>query len=419
MPSRPLLFTAFEPSGDDHAAVVIAELRKRHSAAELPICAWGGHKMAEAGNMGKGGGVTIVERTGDNAVMGIPGPGKIVEHLRMNRRIGKWMDEHEPALVVPVDSPGANFPVCKLAKKRGIRVAHLVAPQVWAWATWRIKKLRRLTDMVLCLLPFEEEWFMARAVPARFIGHPLFEAPIDGAGLDRRAAALPQGSPKVALMPGSRPSEMRSCFPIQLEAFRRLRADFKQAVGVVAATKPQTAQSLRKLAEKSEGGWPEGLAIVHGDTDAVVRWCDYALTVSGTVTLQIARQGRPMVAMYRPSRLFVQLSRLLLKLDRFTLPNLIAGRDVIPERIPSFGPEGGEEMAIEVIRLMRQPGYAEDQQAGLAEVCRKFDGRRAGELAADAIEELLGLRPPSKRTASVLDIPAVLGGPSTSAVQPA
>src|ERR1043165_7088436 len=88
---------------------------------------------------------------------------------------------------VPVDSPGANFPVARVAKRRGLRVVQLVAPQVWAWAPWRTRKLKKRTDLVLCLLPFEEEWFMARGVPAKFVGHPLFDEPVDLEAVGARA----------------------------------------------------------------------------------------------------------------------------------------------------------------------------------------------------------------------------------------
>jgi lipid-A-disaccharide synthase len=387
-----LLFTAFEPSGDDHASAVIAELRARHPA--MPIYAWGGPKMAAAG-------ATIVEHTGDDAVVGMPGLSKILEHFSINRRIAQWLDERArrpdaPALIhIPVDSPGANFPICKITKRRGLKVVHLVAPQIWAWASWRIKKLRRVTDMVLCLLPFEEDWFMARAVPARFIGHPLFDAPLDTSALRDRAAIYGEGSPKLALMPGSRPSEITGCLPILLDAFRRLRRDFPATTGVVAATKPPVADRIYKLADE-HGGWPEGLRMAVSDTDAAITWCDYALVVSGTVTLQIAKQRRPMVAVYRPNWLMYHfLGRFLVSAPFYTLPNLIAGKRILKEFIPHFG--DGEDLAVEVIRLLRQPGYADDQRQELGKVVRRFDGFVAASAAADAIEEMAGLRAPPPR----------------------
>lgn len=405
---RGVLFTAFEPSGDDHASAVISELKSRHP--DLPVYAWGGPKMQRAG-------AQIIERTGESAVMGLPGLGKIVEHMGINRRARRWIREGRASLHVPVDSPAANFPICKQSKRAGLRVMHLVAPQIWAWGRWRIAKLRKRTDRVLCLLPFEEGWFLSRGVSARFVGHPLFDEPLDSTELTRRAEAIEAevealsrsyrkgAGPRLrlALMPGSRPSEIRGCFPVLLDAYRRLQADFPDTTGVVAATKPEVASWLREIAAASAptdseargevAGWPKGLAVVTGDTDAVVRWCDFALVVSGTVTLQIARQFKPMVAMYRPGWLMYQLlARWLVTTEHFTLPNLIAGRRIIPEFIPHFG--DGEALAVEVIKLLRREGYADDQRANLREVVRRFDGANAAHAAADEIEKLLGLRQP-------------------------
>jgi len=379
-----LLFTAFEPSGDDHAAPVIAALRSRHP--RLPIYAWGGPKMEAAG-------ATIVERTGDDAVMGMPGLAKVLEHSRINRRVDDWLDDHRITVHVPVDSPAANFPICALTKARGAKVVHLVAPQIWAWGQWRLKKLKRLTDLVLCLLPFEEEWFQARGVPARFIGHPLFDRTPDVAAADARIAAgggtFPSGWPKIAFMPGSRPGELRTTMSPLLDAFRRVRADFPTTVGVLALTRADLEAALRKRAE-SLGGWPEGLQCVAGDVDAVIRWCDLAVVKSGTVTLHVARQAKPMITFYRPSWITYQLlARWLVSTPYFTLPNLIAGKRIVPELIPHFG--DGADLATGVYRILRQPGFADDQREALAAMCRKFDGKHAAPAAAEAIEEVAGL----------------------------
>ncbi|MCC6677441.1 MAG: hypothetical protein IT436_09880 [Phycisphaerales bacterium] len=375
-----ILFTAFEPSGDDHASAVIAELRKRHP--RLPIYAWGGPKMERAG-------ATIIERTGDDAVMGLPGIEKIREHRRINRRIAAWLDSGRASMHVPVDSPAANFPICAMAKARGMKVVHLVAPQVWAWASWRVRKLRKRTDLVLCLLPFEEDWFRARNVPARFIGHPLFDADLDLADLDRRAAVLPAGGPRVALMPGSRPGELTKNFPILLRAYRLLQARHPGMVGVLAATRPEVERQLRAMAE-GLGGWPESLSCLCGQTDVVVRWSELALVVSGTVTLQVAKQQRPMVIVYKSSRLVCfLLGSWLVSTRVFTLPNLIAGRRIVPELVPYFGQ--GDEVAAEAARLLDEPGAADQQRKGLAGVREKFRSVHAASSAADAIEQVAGL----------------------------
>jgi len=374
-----VLFTSFEPSGDDHASTVIAELKRRHP--ELRIYAWGGPHMAEAG-------AEVVERAGQDAVMGVPGLAKIQEHRQINARIGAWLDANPVAVHVPVDSPAANFPICKMAHKRGVRVVHLVAPQVWAWGSWRVKKLRRLTDRVLCLLPFEEQWFERRGVPARFVGHPLFNRPLDDEALNVAASTMPAGSPRLALLPGSRPAELAKNFPLMLESFRRLRRDRPKTVGVVAATTESVAQRLRGDAE-SLGGWPDGLEIEIGQTDAVVRWCDLAIVVSGTVTLQVARQGKPMVIVYKASRLFYSLfARWVLTAPYYTLPNLIADREIVPELVPHFG--DAEPIVQEATRLIEDEPYAQAQREALHQVIEKFSGHDASSLAADAIERMLG-----------------------------
>jgi lipid-A-disaccharide synthase len=388
-----LLFTAFEPSGDDHASSVIAELRRRHP--DLPIYAWGGPKMERAG-------ATIIERTGEDAVMGVPGIAKIIEHGRINRRVDEWLDDNRVSVHIPVDSPAANFPICARTKTRGIRVVHLVAPQMWAWGSWRVSKLRRLTDLVLCLLPFEEEWFLTRGVPARFIGHPLFDKPLDYAAIDARIAAagasLPQAPPdaaRIALMPGSRPSELdRTLWPL-LDAFKRVKADFPASVGVMAVTRPEVETLLRARAERL-GGWPEGLTVLAGDIDAAVRWCDMAIVKSGTVTLHVARQGKPMITFYRPTWLTYQIvGRWIVSTPYYTLPNLIAGKRIVPELIPHFG--DGADLATGVYRILRQPGFADDQRHALEQMCAKFQGRHAAPAAADAIEEVAGLVPRGAR----------------------
>ncbi|MEM7622214.1 MAG: hypothetical protein AAF235_03325 [Planctomycetota bacterium] len=386
-----ILFTGFEPSGDDHAAAVARELLSRRPG--LDIRAWGGPRLKEAG-------VQIIQETGKNAVMGVPGLSKIREHRRINADVEQWLDAHKGrvALHVPVDSPAANFPICEMAKRRGIRVLHLVAPQVWAWGGWRIKKLRRLTDFVCCLLPFEEAYFSKRGVPARFVGHPLFDHPLDEASLDAAIAAWPTGEPRVAIMPGSRPAEIEKNFPLLIAAYRSLAADYSGIAGAVAATTPEVAVRVREIAAATRpagaaeaDGWPESLEIVIRQTDETVRWCDIALAVSGTVTLQIARQLKPMVIVFRTNRLLYEsVARWLVQTEHFSLPNLIAGEEIVPELIPHFG--GSEPILRRVIELIENETARQAQiDAMRTLIVPKFDARSAAQGAADAIERLTGL----------------------------
>lgn len=376
-----VLFSSFEPSGDDHAAAVIGHLRTIRP--DVPIFAWGGKKMEAAG-------ASIVEYTGKDAVMGMPGLAKIREHQHINERVKSWMIEHRPVLHVPVDSPAANFPLCKFAKQSGIRVVHMVAPQVWAWATWRIRKLRKRTDLVLCILPFEEQWFRQRNVPATFVGHPIFSVPLDEKRISEQLPTFPDGKHKLLLLPGSRPSEMQKNFPVMLRVFRGLMQQHEGLVGLVAATNEVTAQSLRELAEK-DGGWPEGLSIAHSCTDAAVRWADTALVVSGTVTLQVARQSVPMVTMYVMNPLIGQIfGRLLVKTRLFTLPNLIADREIVREFIPYYEKYSSDRNIIDALTdLIENEHRRQELSAELAAVVAAFKGHNAAEEAAAAIASMV------------------------------
>ncbi len=380
-PGKPsILFTAFEPSGDDHAAAVIRELLRRHPG--LPIYAWGGPKMAMAG-------AKIIASTGDDAVVGIPGWDTIKRYLGIRREVIGWMAANRPRVHVPVDSPGANFALARAAKHLGLKVVHLVAPQIWAWGPWRIGKLRRCSDMVLCLLPFEEEWFRVRLVPARFIGHPLFDEPLDLESLDQQATALPTGDPRLALLPGSRPAELRRNFPVMLAAFRELRRRHPGLVGVIGATTEAVRASLQSRAN-ALGGWPEGLDVVVGKTDLLVRWAQVAIVVSGTVTLQLAKQARPMVVMYKTNKIAWNTVGKALITSRFiSLPNLIAGRGIVTELFPYF--KGHGWLVDETDALLRSPEAQETQRHDLQDVASMFEGKIASSAAADEIELIAGV----------------------------
>lgn len=383
LPRPSILFTAFEPSGDDHASAVIGELRRRHP--ELPIYAWGGPKMERAG-------ATLVHRTGDDAVVGMPGWRDIRRHLRMRREIDLWLRGARPSVHVPVDSPGANFAIARLAKRAGCKVVHLVAPQLWAWGPWRINKLRRRTDHVLCLLPFEEAWFRVRGVPATFIGHPLFDEPVDVEALDAEARErdLPRGGIRLLLLPGSRAKELKRNFPVMLDTFKELSVTHAGLAGLVAATNRESASMLLARADEL-GGWPENLWMIKGATDLGVRWCTAAIAVSGTVTLQVARQHTPMVILYKTNELtWNWVGRRLITTRFISLPNLIAGCEAVPELFPYF--KGHDRLTRAVDALISDPDAMESQRRALIAICDRFAGHTASAGAADGIERVAGIR---------------------------
>jgi len=369
-----IFFSAFEPSGDDLAAAVIRALRAERPRIE--VVAVGGPKMADAG-------ADVLEFTTDNPVMGLPGLRTIVEHMELNDRIEGLLASRRIDLHVPTDSPAANFPVCRITRRMDARIVHVVAPQMWAWGSWRVRKLRRLTDLVLCLLPFEPEWFRARGVPAEFIGHPIFDDPLDESR---------QGDPNaIALLPGSRSREFARVFPLQLEILAALRRTRPSLRVLIAAVSSRAERELRAAAERA-AGWPPNAEVLVGDVDAAIARAGFVIACSGTVSLRVARHRRPMIVVYRVEPVgYALIGRRLIAAEHRALPNLAAGARIVPEFIPLEGPAAPAIAAAE--SLLDSPEARAEQTASLDRVARLFESRTAAKDAAARILAFLDRAP--------------------------
>ena len=251
--------------------------------------------------------------------------------------------------------------------------------------------------MVLCLLPFEEEFFTKRKVPAKFIGHMLFDEPVNGPQLEREAAEFPNGAPRIALMPGSRPAELQANFPLILDIVKTLKSEMPGLVGMVAVTREPVVAALQSVAREwckergqpiGENGWPLGLSHAVGATDAIIHWSDLALVKSGTVTLQVAKHRKPMVIFYKKSNpvAFV-MAKMIMSTKFFTLPNVIAHKEIVPEFVPHYG--GPEPITQTARELLSKPHEAEAQRRLIDGVLEQFAGRFASGIAADSILEVL------------------------------
>ena len=193
----------------------------------------------------------------------------------------------------------------------------------------------------------------------------------------------------MCLLPGSRPGELKLNTPLLIEAFERLKREHDGMVAIMAAADERAADWLRDYTSSGQG-LPESLTIVADQTDAAIHWSQICLVASGTVTLQVARLQRPMVIFYRANPIMYSLfGRWLIEAEFLTLPNLIAGREIVPEFVPHFGDSTAIVDAGEA--LLRDESLYAKQQRALAAVCEPFEGRSAGQSAADALEQLLGL----------------------------
>ncbi len=369
-----VLFTAFEPSGDAVAAPVIAELT-RH-APTLRIYAYGGPRMKEAG-------ATLLEQTAGTAAMGLDSLRRSLVVRRYARRIASWASQQRVLVHVPVDSPAANFPICRVMRAHGARIVHLVAPQLWAWGRWRIRKLRKLTSRVLCVLPFEEQWFAQRNVPATFIGHPAINRTIDRDSLTERMHGLPQGAPRLGIFPGSRAHEVRANTRLLVSAYAELQGRHAGLCGVIVAANPEAAKIIRRKINV----FPTNLHMITGSADAVIAWSDLALAVSGTITLDIAVQRTPMIGVYRTGLLSWILGMLIIRTPYRLLPNIIAGREVVPEFVPHIG--GPMPIVKVASRFLLDSKHAAVQAEELNRVCLRFADHHPAQEATRAIVEVV------------------------------
>lgn len=372
--ARAVLFTAFEPSGDAHAAPVIRRLREL--MPDVAIYAWGGPKMQEAG-------ATLLDETVAGAAMGLNGIRRAWKVRGWVRDIKRWSRQYRVLAHVAVDSPAANWPICKTLRSQGSRVIHLVAPQLWAWGGWRIGKLRRNTDHVLCLLPFEQTWFRERNVRATFVGHPRMGRELDEADLAERVAALPHGAPRVAMLPGSRAHEVAANVRAMANIFTELKGRHGGMTGIIAAATPELAE----IVQAKVPVFPTGLHMVVQSADSAIAWADLCIAVSGTVTLDITRQAKPMIGMYRTSFFSALLAKFILRTPYRLLPNVAAGREIVPEFVPYAG--SSAKIVDAASYLLADSKRLAQQSAALEQLARLFEGRDAAELSAQAIVELI------------------------------
>lgn len=332
-----VLVSAGEASGDYYAAELVRELRRRWPQCQFFGCA--GPRLREAG-------AEAVVRSEDLAVVGIV---EVVEHLpRIWRRFRKLIAaaaRRKPQLAILTDSPDFHFRVAAKLKKLGVPVVYLVAPQVWAWRKGRVKTMRRVIDRLLCIFPFEEAFFRQHGVPVTYIGHPA--ATRVRASLTRaeffRKHNLPEGRPLVAVLPGSRRSEALRHLPELTRAAAILSKD--RELSFILPASPTCGKDLFTAPLSGSPIHP-----IEGEAWEAMAYCDVALAASGTVTVEGALSGAPMVTFYKVTGLSWAIGRLLVDVPFYSMVNLIAGRKIVPELMQNE--MTGERLAAEAARLL-------------------------------------------------------------------
>jgi lipid-A-disaccharide synthase len=304
---------------------------------------------------------------------------KIPHFLATRHAIVSAARAERPDVLVVIDAPDLNFRLAPAIRRLGIPVVYYIGPQIWAWRRGRLKTLREFVDLMLVIFPFEAAIYQEGGVPVEFVGHPLVD--LARPALDRHAFLSAHGlnpsAPTVAILPGSRPNEVRRILPDLAAAANRIR---QQVPGVqfVVARAPRLESGLF---DAVRAGAP--MVVIEGDTDTVLAAADVALTASGTATVQTALHDVPMVIVYRTSRLTYHLARRLVRVDAIGMVNLVAGEPLVPELIQdAFTPDA---VASEAVSMLTDRARSARIRDGLARVRTRLGGPGASRRAAEAI----------------------------------
>jgi lipid-A-disaccharide synthase len=371
-----VMLVAGEASGDLHAAGLVGALRRR--APEIDIWGVAGHEARRQGM------ITAVD-IAEIATLGLTEIAEKGRALwRSYRMLRRELFEHPPRLLVLIDFPEFNLALAGVAKRRGIPVFYYVSPQVWAWRRGRVRKILRRVDRLAVLFPFEPAVYDndPRVV---FVGHPLIDRVHTTASREQTFArhGLDPAKRLVVLLPGSRRREIERLLPEMAGAAERLVERHPLAFAIaLAPTLPRT------LAESLTVGRRVPLPLVEGDAYNLIAAADLVLTASGTATLEVALLGRPMVIMYRTSPLTYAAARALVDVPWIGMPNLIAGRSIVPELIQGRARAG--EIAREAEAILSGPARARAMREDLAAVRESLGSGGAAERAAALAFELMG-----------------------------
>ncbi|MFC0444694.1 lipid-A-disaccharide synthase [Pseudidiomarina halophila] len=330
---KPLLIAviAGEHSGDLLGAGLLRELRQRQPNIEF---------IGVGGPLMEAEGLTSLVPMDDLAVMGLA---EVLGRLRTLLAHRKFLIttflERQPDLFIGVDAPDFNLPVAKRLKAAGIPTMHYVSPSVWAWRQGRIKGIKQSVDHVLCLLPFEKEFYDKHQLPATFVGHPLADSiPLEWDQKQARqdinlTASDVEQRQVVALLPGSRAGEIARLGPVFLQAAQQYLQRHPQTLFISPMISAARAEQFRTLQQQLAPELP--LKLIDGQSRTAMAAADALVLTSGTVTLEAMLIKRPMVVAYRFNWLTYQIMRHMFKAPFFSLPNLLAGRELVPELLQS------------------------------------------------------------------------------------
>lgn len=377
---KTVMIVSGESSGELYGALLAGAIRSIWP--DVRIIGIGGERMKDAG---------VEMLSGISSALGLTEVIPSIKKLRMAfRAAAKALTEASPDVVVLIDYPDFNFKVGRVAKKLGIKVLYYVSPQLWAWRKGRVRTMAGFVDRIAVLLPFEEEIYKQVNIPCEFVGHPVMEEIEEyekntGASIRTPNSNPPQAgrTPVIALLPGSRPNEMKTLLPV-----------FIELVKVLISQLPD-CRFMLPLAPNIEAGRfdaylnmlkDEGVVLVKGETIKTLASSDAAVIASGTATFQAALLGIPTVVVYKLSWLSYLTAKAIIDVKYIALVNIIMNKGIFPELIQHRANAG--EIAEELKKILFDPDYRDGMASSLNAARNIFAGKRPSRRVAEMIGEM-------------------------------
>jgi lipid-A-disaccharide synthase len=363
-----IMILAGEPSGDVHGANLVKALKKNDG---LTIFGIGGDAMKDQG-------VELIYHIRDLSVMGLTEifP-KILNIYKAYRVTKQALDERNPDLLILIDFPGFNLMAARMANDLGIPVLYYISPKIWASRRGRVRKIKKRITRMAAILPFEEAFYEQYGIPVTYVGNPLLDTKLAGFQTEKRPEQ--KDGLTIGLLPGSREREIISLAPVMMEAaghLARKNPDWRFVISQASSVDPVLMESL--LAPHRD---VFSFETVQGEVIEVFRRADFLIAASGTVTLEAAIAGIPMVVVYKLSALSHWVVRLMIRVRHISLVNLIAGRAVVPELIQK---KAHPEVIAEIVnRILHDPHELDRMKQDLADVRTRLGGPGASERVAD------------------------------------
>jgi len=364
-------FVAGEVSADNHGAALMRSLRMLNP--ELKFIGRGGPQMQQIA------GAHFKNWIGDAAVLGLWEVLRKYGYFREQfRHALNEIKESKPDAVVLIDYPGFNLRLARVLRRQSQRykTIYYISPQVWAWNRGRVKKMARFIDLVLCIFPFETDLYTASGLRAVFVGHPMIER------LETQKIETRRDPNLIGLFPGSRLREVRKIFPVMIEAARLLlHYNPTLRFRVAAASEELALEMNEQLADR------QAIEINVGETAAIMQQAFVGMVASGSATLEAAYFGMPFVLIYKVVWPTYVAARLVVNVDFLGMPNLLAGKEVVPEFIQH---EARPDAIVNAVRLLMDDSPTRDRMiSDFDAITRKLGGPEASERAALAILEEL------------------------------